>query len=127
MNPIDQQLAIAEAHGYVPTPEGNWTRNPSGRGTPEFPTCYNLPDYLGDRNAIHEALYFAVMGNHGLFSKWCQHLVDIVIRDSPTSTEGDLNISDVYTPVEMCGAVALATCKQFAESLLKTLDLWTDE
>jgi hypothetical protein len=132
MNKRKQQQAIVEALGWHPTPEGQWTQNPAGIATEQFPARnLFLPDYLENRNAIHGALTTLVMGNHywanPLFPIWCQHLVNIVIRDSGSCAEADIDITDIYSPVEMCGAVAMATCEQLAESLIKTLDLWTDE
>ena len=56
LTPEQKRILAAEACGWIPTPEGNWTQNPTGIGTPEFPTCFHLPDYGASLDAMAEVL-----------------------------------------------------------------------
>jgi hypothetical protein len=47
MTPEQQRIAIAEACGWEPTPEGHFH--------PDNPTGQTPPNYLNDLNAMHEA------------------------------------------------------------------------
>lgn len=47
MNPEQQRIAIAEACGWEPIPEGHFH--------PDNPIGQTMPDYLNDLNAMHEA------------------------------------------------------------------------
>ena len=47
MTPEQQRIAIAEACGWEPTPEGHFH--------PDNPTGQTPPNYLTDLNAMHEA------------------------------------------------------------------------
>jgi len=51
-----KRIAIAESDGWHPTPSGNWTKNPSGFPSSQFPMHPSLPDYLNSRDAIVPAI-----------------------------------------------------------------------
>jgi hypothetical protein len=55
MTPEKQRIAIAEACGWTPDPFGYHVKDPAGIAGPRF-RLDELPNYLNDRNAMHEAL-----------------------------------------------------------------------
>jgi hypothetical protein len=55
VTPEAQRIAIGDACGWYPTPEGHWTTNPAGRNTAGYIWTEELPDYLNSLDAMHEA------------------------------------------------------------------------
>lgn len=131
MNKTKQRIAIAEACGWTgPFPTSKeWLEGYGREGEDVWALCGTdpegdrapLPDYLNDLNAMHEAEK-RLTGD--IFSKWAQHLVNIVIRDTAGP---ELDIADVSSPVEMCGHIARATAAQRAEAFLRTIGKWKNE
>lgn len=107
MTPRAQQIAIAEACGWKWNPA-----NPPTDARPYYthPTMraeYNLPDYLNDLNAMHEA--------------------ELVLR--PEGTYGEWPLWDKYVKIlgeqhTGCDDVAHATARQKAVAFLKTVGKW---
>lgn len=107
MTPEKQRIKIAEAHGWVLNPECDFL----GKA---FPQCwthddynmvfhdYELPDYLNDLNAMHEA---ETVLPKDLRACWMIELCKIT--------------DDSFW------ATTRATAAQRAEAFLKTLNLWT--
>jgi len=118
MNAEKQRIAIAELCG--------WTDMEVTRvGGILLYGQTEVPDYLHDLNAMHEAISHRIREPR-VFSKWSRELVTILIRDGEETPEG-LDITDMHTPVEMCGLAALATSGQLAEAWLKTFGEWEEE
>ena len=130
MKPEDQLIAIAQAHGYtdVRVEEVEYVdvdaRSVSVmeglRGTKNGQR-YWIPRYLSDLNASHEAIKTLTPTQRSL---WAQYLHDIVDRDS---SNGEVSMSDVCSPLETLGICANATAPQRACAFLQTLGLWREE
>lgn len=114
MKPEQQIIAIAKACGWrkmaAPKELG------FGEGAPNkcWYFTHQLPDYLNDLNAMHEAekMLQTPTGNY-LCKTWWNYrsnLIDICERDS--EEQGCKHLS--------------ATAAQRAEAFLKTLNLWTN-
>jgi hypothetical protein len=135
MTPREKNIRICRALGWV-RQQGSWNR--SNNGNPDFGIlpkkeiwttwwelqgrCLlteHLPDHFNDLNIISEAEK-KIPGR--LFSSWSQHLVNVLIEQSP-GPEG-VDITDVSSPVEMCGHAAQTTASQRAEAFGRTLNLW---
>lgn len=91
-----QRIAIAEACGWKPDKRGLGWLNPQG-------VYSELPDYLSDLNAMHEAEK------------------EIIARNKMNGFNGYENT--------LCGIIdngncVNATASQKAEAFLRTLDLW---
>jgi hypothetical protein len=105
MTPESQRIAIAEVCGYRKgESKPLWWARPSGQ---PFKACgiKDLPDYLNDLNAMHEAE--KVLGE-----PLCYAYVDQL----PRHYSGRTNF-----------ALAHATAAQRAEAFLRTLNLWKDD
>ena len=104
MTPEEQRIKIAEACGwkleFVAVPDGDegdvWTK-PDG-------FCGDLPDYLNDLNAMHEAEKLLKPMQWIAYGRKLQALCD----------------ESITWPIH-------ATATQRAEALLKTLKLWKNE
>jgi hypothetical protein len=107
MNPEEQRIAIAEACGWTPTPEGLYTKDPAGL-RPPFRHPEHLPNYLNDLNAMHEAERRLTDDQWGLY---CVALNKLACR---------IQCGNTHT----CGYTIAATAAQRAEAFLKTLNLW---
>lgn len=98
MTPEAQRIAIAEAW-WTPTPDGWWTKDPAGIKGPRFT---DIPDYLNDLNAMHEAI---------------------------TSLPAEQIRRYRFHLRAMCGTYEEAidaTAAERAEAFLRTLNLWTE-
>lgn len=113
MSPQAQRIAIAEACGWinqgkrkgVPALNHRWAK-PDGR-------IYSgeLPDYLNDLNAMHEAEQI-------LTGSQQMQYADLLSR---TTTEGHVDFCDVlYASIH-------ATAAQRAEAFLRTIGQWKEE
>lgn len=108
MNPEAQRIAIAEASG--------WRRKPMAENGPlvwhdgeKFRSDYEMPDYLNDLNAMHEAekVFADLTDEHwGTYAAWLHKIV-------PLST----------LPSEV---LVNATAVQRSEAFLRTLGLWKE-
>ncbi len=104
MTPEAQRIAIAEAFVNVHGVEvEDWLR---GEGEVIYGT-ENLPDYLNDLNAMHEAE--KVFGPFGT-ETWAKYARNI--------RQGDI--------VALSGELLHATAAQRAQAFLMTLGLWRD-
>jgi hypothetical protein len=108
MNKETQRIAIAEACGWEPTPEGHFH--------PDNPTGQTPPDYLHDLNAMHEAMAHLEPEQVNQFAA---ELSGIVLENRKKYW-WDLTSNEV-------GHVANATAAQRAEALLRTLNLWKED
>jgi hypothetical protein len=119
MKPEAQRIAIAEACGLLPDTY-RW-EDKSGdccignrkgeRGT----YVYDLPNYLNDLNAMHQA--------EELITDWPKYtkMLAKVIAGVPDATRAEGTI------VKVCTSVMIrATAAQRAEAFLRTLGLWTN-
>lgn len=122
MNTDKQRIAIAEACGWTDCriyyPEiGKWELGGVHPKEADKLNWENLPDYLTDLNAMHEAeSVLTLRQQHGLdsYADWLWQIT-----------------REAYTGGEHGGGstwlVATATAAQRAEAFLKTLNLWTDQ
>ena len=100
MTPGQKRIAIAEACGWTPSPDGRYTQDPAGLRGPLY-RVQDLPDYLSDLNAMHEA-------EKVLTVKQMSH----------------------YSLIGLKGSISAAvhsTAAQRAEAFLKTIGKWEDE
>lgn len=118
MKPEAQRIAIAEACGWRKLRESDRIHAGHNRGyyyaiQPDGGAAYDIPDYLNDLNAMHEA-------EKALFEK----VVDSECR------YGDALIEAVRRGNSASFIMAMdcvsATAAQRAEAFLRTLNLWRD-
>ena len=102
MKPEQQRIAIAEACGWEPLPEGHFH--------PDNPIGQTMPNYLFDLNAMHDAE--KVLKQR--WSNYCEKLLEIV-EPEPRS-------------LEVCHYWNLlhATASQRAEAFLRTIGKWEE-
>jgi hypothetical protein len=112
MNKEQQRIKIAEAVGWTPTPTGWWTMHPSGIPTGEYPAFTDLPDYLNDLNAMHEAKQALWKMDWGYRYIFNDHLANIIKGRIVNRNEWDAE------------TLLDATAAQLAEAFLRTLNLW---
>ncbi len=100
MKPEAQRIAIAEACGWYDLVEQDISL--FGKHEPESQKTFELdvPDYLNDLNAMHEAEKVKIIGTE-YESDYCMYL---------------------YENAHQC----FATAPQRAEAFLRTLNLWKD-
>jgi hypothetical protein len=79
--------------------------------------CEQLPDYLNDLNAMHEAE--ATRGFH-YDQRWIESLVQIGLRECALT----LDRTDGWDWALVC---ARSTAARRAEAFLRTLNLWTND
>lgn len=114
MKPEEQRIAIAEACG--------WILESKTKAWHKKGVCYcadeDLPNYLTDLNAMHEAVQQFRYTDTGstLWAVNQEHLRAVVSRD--------LKISPGCVSFEW--EVSNATASQRAEAFLRTLNLWKD-
>lgn len=109
MKPEEQRIAIAKACGWQHLPAGTygpedcWFRyEPTGE---RVRSTVNLPDYLNDLNAVHEAE--KVLPDIQLYIRF-------------------LYLTVLEDPENVANEVATTTAAQRAEAFLRTLNLWTE-
>jgi len=107
MTPKAQRIAIAEACGWTRYNGKEKFQFYSPRGM--YARMENLPDYLADLNAMHEA--------------------EKVLSENPTFMRQHAFNNYAYRLIEMCkhqcNAIH-ATAAQRAEAFLRTLNLWKE-
>lgn len=123
MKTNEQRIAIAEACGWKLQNVENlsvgevlaygrrWWRH---AGDKTISTLSNLPDYLNDLNAMHEA---EKVLSHEQKLKYYHHICGSVRREN-----GQSDHETIYVPLH----TTHATAPQRAEAFLKTLHLWTE-
>ncbi len=118
MTPEEQRIAIATACGW--TDIHDW----KAAGVVGIDPCDkardNIPDYLDDLNAMHEAEKVLTEDQWGDYVNW--HLRCTV---AAAKTNSRIKCSVYPMPGEIQGLVH-ATAAQRAEAFLRTLNLWTD-
>jgi hypothetical protein len=114
MNKEEQWIAIAEACGWKETePWLNGTRCFEIKGSVAGYALDDIPDYVNDLNAMHEAT-MSQSARPSFWQPFHQHLWHAVERDRKAHGAG------LTTPVD----VACATAAQRAEAFLKTIGKW---
>lgn len=124
MSPDKQRIAIAYACGWKAPddPEAmklkvgwsmpeKWCMDPSG----VLRFLHEIPDYLHDLNAIHEAERQCFPTS---LQQYCRTLASIVYKYTAAADSNFLWQGWWFVH---------ASAKERAEALLKTLNLWTDE
>ena len=115
MNEQEQRIAIAEACGWTVVSDTICNVYPNlSTGEPELEPVAEMPDYLNDLNAMHEAE--KVLTEKKL-KRYAHEMIGYARRAA-----GYENHESHY-PVPF---VLRATAAQRAEAFLKTLNLWTD-
>jgi hypothetical protein len=107
MNPEQQQIAIAKAHGRVQRPDGSWF--PIGK---DYGSA-GIPNYPFDLNAMHEAVSIFDYDQADQFE---DHLCDICKRSN----------DEKENPAPWRFAVVNATASQRAEAFLRTIGKWEE-
>jgi len=105
MNKENQRIAIAKAMGWTPYSEEenpHFFFHPGRKGWRELYHTQEIPDYLNDLNAMHEAE--KVLPDYKLL-RWHGHLLNACGRSVNASR---------------------ATAAQRAEAFLRTLGLWEE-
>ena len=110
MTPEAQRIAIARTKGYPNPRMGEFGRCYAG----EFPNLEEVPDYLNDLNAMHEAEKALPGQNERL--KYYDTLRTTV-----------LPIGSDFGGWDHAFAIVHATAAQRAEAFLKTKGLWKEE
>lgn len=125
MNKEQQRIAIAEACGWVPeytnVPTWNAILNDHKGGYEPVLTllyrrkekCFtteNLPDYLGDLNAMHEAEKMMTK------DQWLSYPINVLQAAKDGTFVIDINMK----------TVAHATAAQRAEAFLRTIGKWIE-
>lgn len=114
MNADKQRIAIAEGCGFVPSIEAQIPHRPIWTH-PKHKDCYwtecDLPDYINDLNAIHEAE--DALTNDALVEAYCEHLNKACGSDVDRGKPSFV--------------AYFSTAAQRAEAFLRTLKLWVDE
>jgi hypothetical protein len=105
MSPERQRIAIAEACGWTPDPFGYYVKDPAGIAGPRF-RLDELPDYLNDLNAMHEA--------------------EMWMFESSETLEGAERLSLYTKHLTALDHPLFATAAQRAKAFLKTFGKWTD-
>jgi len=109
----EKQIAIWLALGWHPTPVGNWTHNPAGIPSGEFPAFCNPPgleDPLNDLNAMHEAEKTLTITQR---IKYTDELMRIWTGRTDRAIPNWMWIHE-------------AAASQRAEAFLRTIHLWKD-
>ena len=116
MKPKQQIVAIAKACRWNETTDSGYTESVFTRGEEEV-FAQDLPKYLRDLNAMHEAE--SILTDEGLvdYGEWLTAVVNEIHR--PMTGWWDLNSREV-------ARVSCATAAQRAEAFLRTLNLWVD-
>ena len=117
MKPEQQRIAIAEACGWMnlwETEVGDWRGDsPQGLGD------YNIPNYLNDLNAMHEAEKWLFASNIGHYERRYAMLLSSVVSNYGEPFEE-------YAPDglrDICDCIH-ATAAHRAEAFLRLLGLW---
>ena len=105
MNKEKQRIVIAEFCGYRPIKKDVW-----GYKGSKIYTVLNLPDYLNDLNAIHEAE--ELLDEHQ-WNQMFEQLIHIRWRDKASKGQKQLSPSR-------------ATAEQRSEAFLKTIGRWEE-
>jgi hypothetical protein len=111
MTPQQQRIAIAEACGWKW--ERLWTGELHGKPVGEQGPFREVPDYLNDLNAMHEAEN-VLYGNPNLPKKYTQQIKNAICREA--------GVTKAQMDFDVC---ITATAAQRAEAFLRTINKWT--
>lgn len=110
MSPIEQRIAIAKACGYKLTP---LPQNPNQKTWQRHGCTEELPDYLTDLNAMHEAEKHMEQSETYVCHDYAENLRIVIYSTNPRRV-GEFRLLN-------------ATASQRAEAFLKTLGLWKED
>ena len=115
MKPEQINHAIHKHFGweYVPAADG-WRRN-----TREL--HYEIPNYHGDLNAMHEAERTLTSKQPIVYIRALVAILDHV------HSNGEITLTDVCDDVEIAYHCTVATSPQRAEAFLRTVGKWNDQ
>ena len=120
MTPAEQNIAIAEACGWKRDNKVNEWLRPSRSHIPQFHSSWfgidQLPNYLSDLNAMHEAEKVLIGPQAILYERMLENMVRAQARTQP---------GDRY-PRAATICSWHATAAQRAEAFLKTIGKWKD-
>jgi hypothetical protein len=118
MTPEKQRIAIAEACGWVCETDNYYIDSIAWRNENERCSTIDLPDYLNDLNAMHEAEESLSIEQKEGAVPLCYHecLHDVVIRSNKGLTVGRFWYLAIH-----------ATAAQRAEAFLRTIGKWEEE
>lgn len=112
MNKTKQIIAIAKTCGWTKCKRlVKW--NSSIGTNPKTHERTELPDYLNDLNAMHEAEKFLKQDT----ADWLEYGIMLTKLLAPNVCYGEYSSNEISN-------IAHATAKQRAEAFLKTLNLW---
>jgi hypothetical protein len=114
MNPEQQQIAIAEAHGRVQRPDGSWF--PIGK---DYGSA-GIPNYPFDLNAMHEVEKFILSTD--LYIQYVNYL----FRSVGLNRTYYMGATPEVFPADRQFAVFHATAAQRAEAFLRTIGKWKE-
>jgi hypothetical protein len=112
----DQRIAIAEACGWKQITRDNKPEEIWEHQKHPLKICRgesNLPNYLGDLNAMHEAEKM-LYGNPNLPKKYTQQIKNAIRREA--------GVTKAQIDFDVC---ITATATQRAEAFLRTIGKWT--
>jgi len=115
MSPEAQRIAIAKACGWKDVKKAD-NGAPIGLG-PLNHWYANIPDYLNDLNAMHEAALTLTLCDRSKYTMELRRIVLLEARDEMRDLDSGL-ICDLY--------FYEATAAQRAEAFLRTLGLWKE-
>lgn len=104
----EKRIAIAEACGWTPDPFGYYVKDPAGLAGPRY-RIDDLPDYLNDLNAMHEAE--KMLDD----DQWLEYMLNLLDKMHKHADRGK------WTVCRDCMSSAAA---QRAEAFGMTLKLW---
>ncbi len=131
-----QRIEIAKACGWAQVPDAYYhDRVAWTKGEQRFGTC-DLPDYLSDLNAMHDAEKVLLDGSHSVrgssrpqdhaelrYIGKLSEIVGLRLREIVTKDNMATHVS--ASPFENMKLIQ-ATASQRAEAFLRTLSLWDD-
>ena len=117
MKPEQQRIAIAEACGYKPGCKCR-LKQPRWR-TPDDSGCCSideLPNYLNDLNAMHEAE--ATLVDAALNKNFVDNLIVVILGENEAQSDG--SYYEAWLMLQ-------ATAAQHAEAFLRTTGKWIED
>lgn len=120
MTPEAQRIAIAEACGFSRAPEYDDTINVEKAWRCDGRLRYesDLPDYLNDLNAMHEAIRDKIAGNKELETRFIEELHKLQSYDADSE-----DVTSIFT-YEMRDIIA--ECGWLSVAFLRTIGKWEE-
>jgi hypothetical protein len=110
MSDKEQRIAIAKACGWKVRKNARLAKPQGG----EWQYMDEIPDYLNDLNAMHEAETLVIYSNDKLPKKYTQQIKAAICRDA--------GVRKAQMDFDMC---ITAPAVQRAEAFLRTINKWT--